>query len=536
MKKFAKLFSILLAVMMFAGMMSGCSKEETTTTTTQAAGTTATTADPDAEKYGGWITMRMIKDPLTMNYIYGPTGPDSQLEAISSDLIVATDAEANPVPKLAESWEISEDGLVYTFHLRQNVKWHDGEAFNADDVIFSKNFFDSEDINASETTATPGVYEKIDDYTFTVTLEEPNAALLYKSSELVHPIPEHIWKDIAPSEYDTCTQAQTPILTGPFKFVEYKVGEFLKFEAFEEYWDGRPYLDGVIMQILPDDAAAQVAFETQQVHYMTLTSQQYNETKDIGDFEYSFYSSGNMSYIMFNHKDERLADKAVRQALSYCMDREAIIGAMQGGADPLYSCFTPGDSFYNEDVCTRYEFNTDKANEILENAGWKMGSDGVREKDGLRLEFEMIYWKASPPEAIIFPEDALEAGIKITPRSVEVSVDIDMTDNFTYELAHEGSTMGPDPYAYKVFYGEGGWGGWFHDEYAAMFEKANATVDEGERRAIYEDLQAKITDDALFLWVYTRQQIHGYTANLNVEEAGLTGRGITYPHKLWLEK
>jgi len=528
MKKAFKSLAFFMMMVMVLGIFSGCNKETAVTTTEK---------DNEAARFGGTLTIHIPNDPQNLNYLTCKTGPDSYMSAVNYEGLTSRDERSNITPCLAESWEISDDALTYTFHLRKGVKWHDGEEFTADDVIFSCQFFDAEDVVIFG--GTPGVngeWKKVDDYTVTMTLEKPSASTLLSGMPAI--IPEHIYRDVPPSKYVECVEGQTPVYTGPFKFVEYKVGESVTFEAFEDYWGGRPYLDRVVLQIVPDADAAFAAFESGQIDLMSLDISRYNMLKDREGFEFEFYSSGNMRCLFMNTTNEILSNRAVRKAVSHCVDRQAIIATNQGGAFEMDSCFTHSDQFYNPEAAVQYPFDIEKAKSILEEDGWKLNADGIYEKDGKVLEFEMTYWQQGSAEAVIIPEDAIKAGIKLNPRSVEVSIFAEMAEGLTYEMAINGSTMGPSPYGYNPFYIKGGLTGYENPEITELFEKADAASSVEEQKEIWDKVQFKLTDDAIMVWIYSRQNIWGYGDNINFEEAQLTGgtNKWCFLNKTYIEK
>jgi len=137
MKKAFKSLAFFMMMVMVLGIFSGCNKETAVTTTEK---------DNEAARFGGTLTIHIPNDPQNLNYLTCKTGPDSYMSAVNYEGLTSRDERSNITPCLAESWEISDDALTYTFHLRKGVKWHDGEEFTADDVIFSCQFFDAEDV------------------------------------------------------------------------------------------------------------------------------------------------------------------------------------------------------------------------------------------------------------------------------------------------------------------------------------------------------------------------------------------------------
>ena len=175
--------------------------------------------------------------------------------------------------------------------------------------------------------------KKIDDYTVEFTLEKPDSFFPYEELHYVA-WPEHIWKDVDPAKWDEISDPKYFVGNGPFKISERKVGEYVKMVRNDSFWDGKPYLDGVIFQVIGDADAAAVAFETGQVQMSTVNFDTYTNLKDQPGFKFQSYPSGNMRVVLMNQNDPRLADLNVRTALSYCMDRKTMItvNKVVGGA------------------------------------------------------------------------------------------------------------------------------------------------------------------------------------------------------------
>lgn len=527
----SKKLALVLAVLMLCSLFAACNKEEATTTTTQAPGTTtqATTTeavDPEAAKYGGSLTIVLTNEPMSMNFVTGGVGADAYLRAVNYNGLTAVNEKGEIIPQLAKSWDVSDDGCVYTFHLRDDAYWHDGEKFTADDVIFSREYLASEDLDipSSSWGAADYDYAKVDDYTVTVTLPAPDGYLL---ESLCYIIPEHIFKDVPSNSYYVSEEGQTPISTGPFKFVEYKVGEYVKFEAFDQYWNGRPYIDTVYLQIIEDSAAAKVAFSSGQAQLMAVTGE--NMRKELGDENYAWdaYPTGNMNVICFNLTDPRFQDINVRRAISHLVDRVSIIAAFGGGSEPLDSCFTPADQFYNPSVCTQYDFNIDAAIKLLDDAGWKKGASGFREKDGMVLDFSFLQFYDNA--CFIMMEQAFKkADMGITSQMVDSSIYFEKMDALDFELSYIGWTAGPNPYGYTFCYAEGFYSTYESPEMLDLFEKANATGDNKVKAECYDEIQRTLTDGAYLVWVDSRSQYWAHPKTLNIEDAGMCGGWQTF--------
>lgn len=533
-----RIFALILALAMVFAMLTACGGNNQTTnqggetpstdTTTPSTDTTTPDAPSEEDKYGGIMRMGLNSDLMRPNFILTSDGPAGLTRDICWEKLYGTDANGNLVPRLATGYEASEDGLTYTVHLREGVKWHDGEDLNADDVVFYHEYYQKiESVDKDETD--PYTVEKVDDYTVKFVLESPNP--FFADSYLGYQIlPEHIWKDVDPAEWDNISDPAMFVGCGPFKFVEYKVGEYIRFERFDDYWDGKPYLDGITVQIIADKDALSVAFETGQLDYSSgISKTSYANLKDNPNYTFTELPTGNMALMLINHKDERLAELAVRQALCYLLDRESMTVAQSSLKFPMDSCITSSDLGYDNTAVDpeAFVYDVDKAIAVLEEAGWTLGADGVREKDGKRLEFEMITWRSDADAmGVIAMESMKKAGINLTMRTIDLSLFVDRV--FTpgsedFELAYNGMTMGPLPNGYRDMYSVGTYTTYVSEETQALFEKMYAATDMEEIKDLMGEIQTIVTTDRAAGWIYEGVTCLAQTNGLNCEDCGLSG-------------
>jgi ABC-type transport system substrate-binding protein len=282
-------------------------------------------------------------------------------------------------PVLAESWDVSENGKVYTFHIREGVKWHDGETFDANDVKFT---FDLR-LNPEAALSGHGNWAKfvkevrlIDDYTIELETYDVFAPSIFRFALGVI-VPEHILGDVPPSELFTPPCNKDPIGTGPFKVTEWVDDEYIKYEAFEDYWGGRAHLDSLLFRVMPDKATGIASLEAGEIHlaeqqiYRTALVQNYERLKDDPDLSITVGSPIGVNYLIFNLENPLLNNKFVRQAMASAIDLQGIVDGPYAGLavkfSQRYSELLEG--YYNPDI-EHWEYNIDKAKEMMENAGY----------------------------------------------------------------------------------------------------------------------------------------------------------------------
>ena len=303
--------------------------------------------------------------------------------------LVDRDTDAVTIhPDVATSWEISDDGLTYTFHLRDDVRFHDGEQLTADDVKFSLQMFFHPDVGASH-GRTSGIDQLVgaaefesgeadhiagikvlDDFTVELNLVRPRSSVLSNIAAF-NIWPSHLIEGIPFAELEeTEYSVRNPIGSGPFTMGEYEPDQFYILEANEDYYAGRPYLDRIIFRLGLGGATAFAALENGEIHMAgRVTAVEYERYKDDPSIVLLGGRLGGGMTVWPNHNRPEFQDARVRQALLHALDREAMAEAYYGElADVLHLRLT-NPEFVSPDI-TKYDYNPDRARELLAEAGW----------------------------------------------------------------------------------------------------------------------------------------------------------------------
>ncbi|MCO5217901.1 MAG: ABC transporter substrate-binding protein [Thermomicrobiales bacterium] len=304
-------------------------------------------------------------------------------------------------PVLADSYEPSEDGLVYTFKLKTGVTFHNGDPFTSADVIYTYNWI-MDEANASTRLSNFDLVETVeapDDTTIVVTLKEADVTFMINvATVFIYPATYHA--EIGENDFKVA-----PVGTGPFKFGEMNPQQRVRLDAWENYYRGRANLDSFQMDVVPEAAGRMAALETGQADNSMwgLNAEDNLKLKDSGNFTIFETQQVATNHFPLNNTHPFLQEKEVRQALLWALDRQSFADdVFLGQATVATSNLSPAvAAFYNPDV-PLYEFNPEKSKELLEGAGWVEGSDGIREKDGVKAAFTMMVFQGDTqrrPEA-----------------------------------------------------------------------------------------------------------------------------------------
>ncbi|WP_300727635.1 ABC transporter substrate-binding protein [Pseudomonas sp.] len=298
------------------------------------------------------------------------------------DGLLSYNAQRQPVPRLATDWQVSPDGLVYTFNLRPGVTWHDGQPFGSQDVAFTLEHIWRTFNSRGIITFAPVI--KVQTPTplqVVLTLSSPAPYLLSAlSSTDAQVLPKHVYENGNPL---TNPYNLKPIGTGPFKFERWDRGVSINLVRNEQYWDtGKPHLDALIFRIIPDLSAASAALETQAVQLASVALSNVQRLRGIRQLQVSEisapYSPGLVGFE-FNLEKPVFQDVRVRQAFAHAIDRDFVVKNIYFGfAQPAYSTLPAAMSDFYNDAVPRYPFDLAKAEALLEEAGLKRDAKGVR--------------------------------------------------------------------------------------------------------------------------------------------------------------
>lgn len=424
------------------------------------------------------------------------------------------DKDIKIIGDLAESWEVKRNGLEIIFHLRKNVRWHDGVEFTADDVVFTyKTVTDPKVPTPYGSNYGPvEKVEAVDKYTVRVTYKEPYAPALESWGMGI--IPKHILegKDITSEEFN-----RKPIGTGPYRLKEWVTGQKIVLEAFDDYFEGRPNINRYIARIIPDQATTFLELKFGGIDYMALTPPQYKLQTDTPLFKRYFqrfrFPAFGYTYLGYNLQDQRFADKRVRLALSHAINKKDIIdGVLLGYGTPCTGPFPPESWAYNPEV-KDIEYNPEKAKRLLIEAGWRIGKDGIFYKNGRPFRFTVLVNQANDVRiktAQIIKENLKKIGVIMDIKVLEWQAMLhEFIDKRRFEAVILGWALSRDPDIYDIWHssktkeGEFNFISYKNEEVDRLLIEGRKTFDIEKRRRIYHEIHRILAEEqpVTFLFV-----------------------------------
>jgi peptide/nickel transport system substrate-binding protein len=438
------------------------------------------------------------------------------------DYLTDLDADMQVVPLLAESWEISDDGTVYTFKLREGAMFHNGRPLTAEDVVYSFNrVTDQETIFANKMDPVESI-EALDDYTVQFTLKAPWAPFL---SDLTL---------IAIVGEDTEAQLQTePIGSGPFRFVEWLPNDQIVLEKNPDYdVEGVPKLDGIVIKILPDQPVALTNLEAGSVDAVyDVPAAQADRFKGRDDFVIQTPKASNSLFLleMAIAKYEPLQDARVRKALAMCLDKETINQNVYfGQAGPQWSSLPKSSWAHIEPAEIPYD--PDGAQALLAEAGYT---------DGFDLTVKIITGVGVMENLTTIWQDCLgKIGVNLEIEVEELSTWLDHYVGRDYQTIANWMNVQDDPHSmydtiFKPHLNDET--SYPNEEMLALIEEGAVTTDQGRRKAIYAQIQQMAVDEMAPVIVVVSQPVIGLTSP-KVKDWTMNSAGLIYFDKIYLEE
>jgi len=446
------------------------------------------------------------------------------------DDLIEYDDNLNRVGGLAEDWSVSEDGLVWTFNLRKGVKWSDGEDFNADDVVFTYNAYIGGDYSQQEQVKTITKCEKVDDYTVKIYTEVPLPDMVYV---LIGIVPEHIYGDKSLEDLYTF-QEDTPVGTGPFKLVEWKKGQFLKFEANKNCFKGAPHIDELVYVVFANtDTLTQALIKGEIDAVGSVTRSQIKMLEQEPNIKIVKAEGRHLTQLGFNCWDSPeskgnplLLDSKIRLACDYAINKEQLVEiALYGLGTPGTSLIPPamGD-WHWEPGDEKHNYDPEKAKQILEEAGYvDTDGDGIREdSEGNLLDFRFAVISSEGSDtyfkdALIIQKNLQNIGINTTITTMDTGAQSDLiyrqnfnTDMYIWGWGSSGNPLFLLSVVLTEQINKRSDCFWSNKEYDELYKIQASQIDREKRLETVYEMQRIVYEEAPYIVLYNETQAGAY--------------------------
>lgn len=504
-RKLATLLAVGLALMMIPGLAVG---------------------GPSAATSGGSITYATNREPDMLDVNVGSSRYDRWVTANIYDQLLAMDRSGKIQPWLAESWQVSGDGRVYTIKLRKGVEFHDGTPFNAQAVKFNFDRIVAPDTKSTSAIGLLGEYDRtevVDANTVRVTFKRPHPGFLPNLTDVTLGIQSPAAMQKFGADY-----VRNPVGTGPFMFKEWNRRDRIVLVRNPKYNWGPPwakhtgpaYLDQVTYRMIPEDGSRVAALEAGQLDGIGRVPPQ-NAAQLRIDKRWTIVNSvlpGTGVMLVVNGRRPPTDDIAMRKALEHMMDvdeaaRIAYFSQWFPHRGSLLS--TPNPYFLN--TGKMYPFNPQKAEQILEEGGWRRGPDGIRAKGNVRARLVYIGFPSAETTRTMewMGANLRRIGVELTIRELETGAIHRARQQGEHNLAHLTFIFLDPGFLRTLFHSENSGGGWnfYHQkdpEIDRLLEQGETEVDAAKRKQVYESVQRRMMEQAFILPVVYQHQISAF--------------------------
>jgi peptide/nickel transport system substrate-binding protein len=411
-------------------------------------------------------------------------------------------------PTLAETFTPAPDGSSYTIKLRPDVKFHDGTTLTSEDVKYTYDFYRDPANKTSIANRFLGVksIETPDPLTVQITMEKPNAAFMNLGAT-TSIVPAKYHASVGQEKYRTA-----PIGTGAYRLREWKAAEFTLLEAFPDHFRGAPKIPFIRQDVVPEAAQRAIALQTGEADSATwqlLAEDNLRLSSDTAAYTTFRTSSTACTHFPLNNGLPQFSDKRVRQAMMYAIDREAMINDVYKGTARLaVNNISPALAFWHLPDVTLYPFDVAKSAALLDEAGWTLGSDGVREKDGQKLTFTCTVVSgdtARRPQAEMAQQMFKAVGIDMQLAEAPVAAITQglregKLESSLFNWTYGGGNGEPDGSSTLRSNGGNNFNSYKNPKMDELLDQGIAEVDPAKRQAIYHEIQKLVADEVPMLY------------------------------------
>lgn len=467
----------------------------------------------------GTVTIPIASNPAP-DPITSTTGLSGILlnKQLFGQLVRPSDVDLQPSPDLAESWELSEDGLTYTFHLRSGVTWHNGDPFTADDVKFTFDAILNPDVNAAfrRNLGPLTGCNVIDESTVELTLSQPYAPLLTMLGYNIMMMPKNVLEgqDLnSPTDF-----IASPVGTGPYMWKEFVSGDHITLVANTNYWDGAPQIGTCVYKILPDSNTQVAQLRTGEVDLVMIEPSQADALEGVDGVVVNTATQTNIFYASLNLANPLFEDQKVRQALTYALDRQLIVDqVLRGSGSVATGPISPPMGWAFPEDQEPFPYDTDQALALLGEAGWALDGDTLK-KDGEEFSFSIIVDAGNPTRGNIvlaLQQYWQQLGMKVEIESLDFNTWYTRSSGTEWDVSMNWWITPPDPDALTSGYAEGlSSGGYNNPDVNALFDQGRSALTPEERKPIYAQIQQAIYTDQPNIFIAYPNEFRAFSGTL----------------------
>ena len=456
-------------------------------------------------------------DPTILNPVLASDANASSVTAYIYESLIERDNQTlEEMPRLAERWDISNDGLTFTFYLRKDVKWQDGKPFSADDVIYTFNQIMDPKVDSARLRnyfRDVKKAEKIDDYTVRFTFAYPYFRALQMVGGMSI-IPKHLFDTGV--DFNTNPLNRTPLGTGPYRFKEWVSGSRVILERNEDYWREKPRITGIVYKIIADSTVLFQLLKKGAIDTATIQPIQWVRQTESKHFNKLFrkykYYPPNRYFIAWNHRKPYFSDKRVRRALTLLINRKEMLDKLFFGQGILVTStvYRFGPNF--DPNIKPLPYDPAAAVKLLDEAGWvDHDGDGVRDKDGVKFEFDYLMRAGSKQGksiGLIMRQDLGRVGIEVNIRQLEGATMFKLLNERNYDSMSFGWVGPPEDDPYQVWHStqmEKGSNviGFQNKRIDEIVEQVRREFDPEKRKALLYEFQEILYEEQPYTFLYT---------------------------------
>lgn len=468
----------------------------------------------------------------TWNYLFTSSAYDLYASYLMFDFNIETDFDGS-VKEGATSYKISDDGLTYTFTLKDGIKFWNGDKVTASDLEFVyylladpnydgfvdmsvpgiKGFKEYKEDKTGSVTSISGIKVK-DEKTLEITINEKNSAALFK---LQIPVmsKKYYGSDFKKGDIEKVkAKNNIPMGSGQYKFVSYKEGELLTLVANDNYYKGKPKIKNVLFSQNSDNQELQrvIAGET-DIDMATVSEDNMTQAKNTGYIDIYRFPTNGFGYIAFNLILDKFKDIKVRQALTYALNRQQVVNQVFGSYAKVINIPQSSVSWaYNDDGIKAYEFNTETAAKLLDEAGWKLNANGKREKDGkeFTIKFSITDNSVTSVLAPLMKDEYKKLGIDVTVETLDSGVLSAKIDKNELEAYFYAFGLTAEPSDFNVVFQTNGiqnYNKYSNTKVDKLLEDSAKEIDINKRKAIYKDLYKLLNEELPLTPIYQRSDM-----------------------------